>query len=100
MSADASKPRLSVTGDPKDYEPTYGNPQCYTKLDNAVEKQDAGTVAAGGVHAPLKIGQVGANVYPGRPLPKAEAVTTAQCVPGKAKAQADKQLKEQRQDLK
>lgn len=101
MSADASKPRMSVTGSPEDYKPTYGDPKCYTQLDNAVEKQDAGTVASGGAKAPLKVGAVGGDKYPGRPTPKAEAVKDAECKPaGTAKKQADKQLQEQRQDLK
>lgn len=101
MSADASKPRMSVTGSPEDYKPTYGDPKCYTELANAVEASDAATVAPGGVQAPPKVGAVGGDKYPGRALPSASAVETAKPrEAGFAKKQADKQLQEQRQDLK
>lgn len=101
MSADASKPRLSVTGSPKDYEPTYGDPKVSTSNDVAKEKGERRQDLNSGVKAPLKVGAVGGNIYPGRALPAAEQVKDCSCAPvGTAKKQTDKQLQEQRQDLK
>lgn len=101
MSADASKPRLSVTGSPDDYKPTYGDPKVSTSNDVAKEKGERRQDLNSGAKAPLKIGAVGANSYPGRALPPTQEVKTATpCEAGFAKKQADKQLQEQRQDLK
>ncbi len=100
MSADASKPRLSVTGSPEDYKPTYGDPKVSTSNDVAFQK-DVRADGDAGAKAPLKVGAVGGNNYPGRALPAAEQVKDCPCAPaGTAKKQADKQLQEQRQDLK
>lgn len=100
MSTDASKPRLSVTGSPDQYKPTYGDPKVSTSNDVAKQK-DARFGPGQGAHAPEGPGAVGGQSYPGRSLPKPEEVKSVQCAPeGTAKKQADKQLQEQRQDLK
>lgn len=101
MSSDASKPRLSVTGSPDQYQPTYGNPVVSTSNDVAKEKGERRQDLDAGAKAPLKVGAVGGNTYPGRALPPVEQVkVAAPCEAGFAKKQADKQMQEQRQDLK
>lgn len=98
MSADASKPRMSETGSPKDYEPTYGNPKRSTSNDVAYEKGERHGAKQGVLETQQ---EVGGQTYPGRVHPPVQQVKDAACAPaGTAKKQADKQLQEQRQDLK
>lgn len=98
MSTDASKPRLSVTGSPEDYKPTYGDPKVSTSNDVAFQKEPRFGAPMGILSTQTE--KHGAK-FPGRDVPKAEAVKDATCAPaGTAKVQTDKQLKEQRQDLK
>lgn len=100
MSADASKPRLSVTGSPDQYKPTYGDPKVSTSNDVAFQKEPRFGLGQG-AHAPEGPGAVGANSYPGRPYPPVSKVESVKPEPaGEAKEEADEQLTENRQDLK
>ena len=96
MSTDASKPRLSTTGSPEDYKPTYGDPKRSSSNDVAFEKEPR----HGAVQGILETQAEGPQGNQGH-RPAAEEVKTVQPrEAGFAKKCADIQLQEQRQDLK
>jgi hypothetical protein len=75
-------------GDPRDYEPTYGNPT--VTAATAYEREKAPRFGAKeGIHETQK--EVGGQSYPGRALPKSETVTEAKVEKGVAVKCAQKQ---------
>lgn len=74
-----SKLTYSTTSNPDDYKPTYGDPKVTAANDVALQKEPR-FGAKQGILETQK--EVGGQSYPGRPLPKAEAVTTAEVKTG------------------
>lgn len=74
-----SKPTYSTTSNPDDYKPTYGDPKVTAANDVALQKEPR-FGAKQGILETQK--EVGGQSYPGRALPKAEAVTDAKVQTG------------------